>query len=124
VIRAVLVTHGRLGEELLRIAQSLVGALEGIDAVSNEGLSLDDLLARIEEKLVVHEGEVCLFTDLFGGSCRFASEAVRRRRGRCEVFSGLNLPMLLDFVHNRERLPFDELTLRLVEKGREGIRRL
>jgi hypothetical protein len=30
--------------------------------------------------------------------------------------------MLLDFLHNRDRLPIDELCARLVQKGKDGIR--
>ena len=46
-------------------------------------------------------------------SCRACSDRV--------VITGVNLPMLLDFVFSRD-LPFDELVTRLVDRAREGIR--
>jgi mannose/fructose-specific phosphotransferase system component IIA len=37
------------------------------------------------------------------------------------VVTGVNLPMLLEFVFHRD-MPFDELLPRLEAKAREGIR--
>jgi mannose/fructose-specific phosphotransferase system component IIA len=38
------------------------------------------------------------------------------------VLSGLNLPTLLDYLHNRDTLAVEELADRLLQKGRESIR--
>ncbi|MBK8230574.1 MAG: hypothetical protein IT349_01105 [Candidatus Eisenbacteria bacterium] len=121
MIRGVLVTHGALGAEFKRTAESIVGPLDGLLALSNSDCSAESLERRVEEFLADGDGPVFLFVDLFGGSCSFACDAVRRRRPETYFVSGLNLPMLLDFVHNRDRLPAGELAPRLMQKGRDGI---
>lgn len=119
--RAILVTHGALGAELKKTAEAIVGSTEGLFVISNSDCSLEGLGAQIEQLLAGDDGPVFLFVDLFGGSCSFACDALRRRRGQTFLLSGVNLPMLLDFLHNRDRVPAADLAVRLVTKGREGI---
>ena len=38
------------------------------------------------------------------------------------MMTGLNVPMLLDYLHNRESYPLAELAERLQRKGQDGIR--
>ena len=38
------------------------------------------------------------------------------------IVTGVNLPLLLDYLHNRDRFPVGELAERLQLKGRDSIR--
>ena len=60
------------------------------------------------------------FVDLRSGSCGMAALSTCRDRARREVISGVNLPMLLDFVFHRD-MPLEELTARVIERGRTAI---
>ncbi len=121
MVRAILVTHGALGAELKKTAESIVGPTEGIVVVSNSECSLDGLGQQVERLLESEDGPVFFLVDLMGGSCSFACDAIRKRRAATHLVTGVNLPMLLDFLHNRDRVSHEELAARLVTKGRDGI---
>ena len=63
-----------------------------------------------------------VLTDLWGGSCHICGASAARGRGEVVVVSGLNLPILLDYLHNRDALGANELAERLLRKGQESIR--
>jgi mannose PTS system EIIA component len=121
-VLAVLVTHGALGDELLRTAEAILGPQERVEVVSNQGASLDGLSAELRSRIAEHpEMPVFLFVDLLGGSCGHACQEILRIHAETLVFSGVNLPMLLEFLHYRGRVPVRELRDRLLAKGRDGI---
>jgi len=122
VVKAILVTHGSLGAELLRTAETILGPQEGVACISNSGASLETLSDRIGSLLQSPQEPVLLFIDLWGGSCAHACQQIRREHPRAVVFTGVNLPMLLEFFYNRDRVEFDQLCRRLLEKGKDGIR--
>lgn len=121
-ILGILVTHGGLGRELVRTAETILGPQEHVECVSNTGASLEGLsewVRRLVEDRVA--GRVYLFVDLAGGSCGHVCQEVRRLRPDTAVFTGVNLPMLLEFFHYRGRVDDAELRRRLMAKGRDGI---
>ncbi len=121
-VLAVLVTHGALGDELLRTAEAILGPQERVLVVSNQGASLEGLSETLRERIAEHpEMPVFLFVDLRGGSCGHACQEILRMHSQTLVFSGVNLPMLLEFLHYRGKVPVGELRDRLLAKGRDGI---
>ena len=120
-IRATLVTHGALGAELLKTAEAILGPQEGCAFVSNAGRSLEALMAELSDRLDDGEPQV-LFVDLLGGSCGHVCALIQRRYPKVLLAAGINLPMLLEFLHHRGRVPLGELKARLLERGRDGIR--
>jgi PTS system mannose-specific IIA component len=122
VVKGLLVTHGDLGQALLRVVEGFLGPQKEIAVISNVGLGASDLSARVEREVALVEGdELFIFTDLDGGSCGNACSALVRGRARCYGVSGLNLPMLVEFCHYRDRLAGDRLLERVTRKAREGI---
>lgn len=120
--RAVVVAHGDMASGLIDAVRRISGAPEeALTAVSNEGRSPEALRAAILD--VLDEKPTVVFTDLGAGSCTLAARLSCAERGRVAVLTGVNLPMLLDFVFHRD-LPLDELADRLVENGRSGVRLL
>lgn len=120
---ALLVTHGVLGQELVRSVESILGAQGDVITVSNSGLSADGLDDAIQSGVntIPSARPIVLFSDLAAGSCGIAT-----RRAACEDrvvhrASGINLPMLLEFFHYRDMLPLDELLPRMEAKGKAGI---
>ena len=123
--RALLVTHGNLGAELLSTAELIVGRQSGASVLSNKELSSESLSEAIESELSTYGGdETVVFVDVAGGSCLCACKVAEGVVKKVKVISGVNLPMVLEFFHYRDRLPFDELVERVAQRGRAGIQTL
>lgn len=117
--RGVVVAHGSLADGLVGAVRQIAGVTSGaLCGVHNRGRRRREVRARIVAELTGPRN--LIFTDLRGGSCHLAALIVTREHPGVPVITGVNLPMLLDFVFHR-RLGFDELVPRLAEKGRAAI---
>jgi PTS system mannose-specific IIA component len=122
MIGLVLVAHAGVAGELLAAAEMIVGKLEQAEAV---GIAPDAsavvVMAAIKEAVVRVSGEgAIIMTDMFGDTPSNMSISFLEE-GRVEVLTGVNLPMLIRFTQDRNRLGVGELALKLKESGREGI---
>ena len=121
-VPALIVTHADLAQALVRAAERVVGSIEDVTLLSNEGLSRGDLEDGIEARVKDWKEGGLLLTDFWGGSCHTSGTAAARRHGEIVIVTGVNLPLLLDYLHNRDRLPTIALAERLQQKGRDSIR--
>jgi mannose/fructose-specific phosphotransferase system component IIA len=109
-----------MAQGLVDATRKISGAGEGVLLpVSNEGKSPQALREELDA-LLAH-GPAIVFTDLPSGSCALAAQMCCRLRPDQAVISGVNLPILLDFVFNRH-LPVAELVPRLLSKGAGSVR--
>jgi mannose/fructose-specific phosphotransferase system component IIA len=121
--RGLVVTHGALGEALVDAVRAIAGAqADSLIPLSNRGCGPDELRERILAAIGPSDPFV-VFTDLGAGSCTLAARLSCRDRQRVLVLTGVNLPMLLDFVFHRG-LPLGELAERLPAKARESVQPL
>jgi mannose/fructose-specific phosphotransferase system component IIA len=119
-VLGVVVGHASLAQGLVASVLAISGVeAEVLKPVTNEGCNPDSLQARVNEALP-GEGPAIVFTDLGSGSCAFAARRIALGRPETGLVTGVNLPVLLDFVFHRE-MPLAELVERLVEKGRAGV---
>ena len=102
MIGIVVVTHGRLAEELVNAARTIVSEVPAIAAVSiGWADDMNDSRAAIERALAEVGGDAALIlTDMFGGtptniSLPFLSP-------RVEIVTGVNLPMLIKLIGLRD----------------------
>ena len=107
MIGLVLITHGRLAEELRLAMEHVVGAQRNVATVcigpedDMEGRRAE-ILSRINE---VDTGDgVVLLTDMFGGTPSNLAISQMVRKG-VEVLSGVNLPMLVKLAKVRGSQP-------------------
>lgn len=121
-VPALLVMHADLASALLRAAEKVYGPIEGVRVLSNEGLSRAALEYAIEEAVGDWKDGGLLLTDFWGGSCHTSGIAVARGKGEIVLITGINLPLLLDYLHNRSAYGVTELADRLRQKGQESIR--
>jgi mannose/fructose-specific phosphotransferase system component IIA len=125
MIRALVITHGNIGAELVRVTGLILGPVEGLSALSNSGKSLADLRAAITAWLAEGTADgatgAVILVDDYGGSCATAAQLACGQVPDRAIISGVNLAMLLGFLTWRENDEFAELIGRLVRKGREAI---
>jgi PTS system mannose-specific IIA component len=123
MIGLVLVTHGRLAEELRSAMEHVVGAQRHVATVC---IGPDDdiearrreIHSRIEE---VDTGDgVVLLTDMFGGTPSNLAISQMDRKG-VEVISGVNLPMLVKLAKVRSSQPLASTVACAQEAGRKYI---
>jgi PTS system mannose-specific IIA component len=126
VTPVLLVTHGRLAQELLAAAETIAGARPDIRALAlewNEGI--DAARSRIAAAIAdLDRGAgVLVLTDMYGSTPSNAAIALAVP-GRVEVVTGVNLPMVVRMSCSSV-LPATLLeTARwLEEKGRRSITR-
>jgi len=125
MVSGVIVTHGGLAEALRSAAGSIAGDTRQIEIVSNDGLSAETLLRDVRAALArVGDGGCVIFTDLGGGSCATASLSVLRESPHVRLVTGVNLPMLVDFLLRRNDLDLDALVARLLQRGHASIQEL
>lgn len=117
-VRGVVVAHADLAAALVRAVERIAGVEGRLQPLSNEGLGPEALRRRLAS--AVGEGPAIVFADLASGSCALAGRMAASGEGRCAVVTGVNLPMLLDFVFHAD-MDLDALLARLVHKGRTAI---
>ena len=118
-VQGIVLAHGAMAEGLVDAVRRISGLADGVLVpVSNTGKSPDALQEEISGLL--EPGPTLIFTDLPSGSCAVTAHICCREDGEEAVISGVNLPILLDFVFNRD-LPLEELVPRLIGKGRGSI---
>jgi mannose/fructose-specific phosphotransferase system component IIA len=118
-VRGLIIAHASLANGLAEAVRQISGVgEEALQTITNEGRGPDGLLRAIRD--AAGETEVVIFTDLPSGSCAHAARKVALNRPGTAIISGVNLPLLLDFVFHRD-LPLPALVDRLVDKGRCGI---
>jgi len=97
VIGLVLVTHGRLAQELRAALEHVVGPQEAVEGIS---IQPDDDIEQRRADIVaavarVNSGDgVVILTDMFGGTPSNLAISVMSE-GDVEVIAGVNLPMLV-----------------------------
>ncbi len=119
----IIVTHGELAEELCHTTQLIVGKLEGCYAISGSDFCDEEVIERIKEIIDSEKNSrAIVFVDYFGGSCCINTvRAVRGLEG-VKVISGVNLPILLDFITKRDSFELKEMVDHLIERGKESVR--
>ena len=117
------VTHGRLAEVLVQATTTIVGEVEGLEAIS---IGWDDDVTvarkRIEDavqRLGADDGVVIL-TDMFGGTPTNIALSLLEV-SRVEVVTGVNLPMLIKFTNLRERPDPSVVAAGIADEGRRAI---
>ncbi len=123
MIGIVLVTNGRLAEELLIALQHVVGKQSNIESISIG--SEDDLEARRADILEAvsrtdTDNGVIILTDMFGGTPSNLAISCMET-GHIEIISGVNLPMLIKLASTRSDASLADAVEQAQEAGRKYI---
>jgi PTS system mannose-specific IIA component len=124
MIGMVLVTHGRLAEELRLAMEHVVGPQQAVATVC---IGPDDALevtrAEIGRSIAaVDQGDgVVVLTDMFGGTPSNLAMQMATGDRPVEVLAGVNLPLLVKLAKLRGTEPLAEAVDHAVAAGRKYI---
>lgn len=124
MIGMVLVTHGRLAEELRHAMEHVVGPQKAVATVcigAEDDLDCTraDIRRSIEE---VDQGDgVVVMTDMFGGTPSNLAMQMTGDGKLVEVLAGVNLPLLVKFARVRGSEPLAEAVDHAKAAGRKYI---
>ncbi len=125
MINLVIVSHGDLGEALIRAAEMIAGPTEGLYAVSLlAGESPESFGDKLEAALEPLQGQDTLvLIDLFGGT-PYNVAARQILKPNVECVTGVNLPMLLELIMSRDGASLKELAADITQAGQESVKNL
>lgn len=124
-IGGVIVSHGQVANELLSAAETVVGELDNIAAVSiGWHDDVETAKAEIERavKQVSHGNGVLILTDMFGGTPTNIS-AMFIKENEVELITGVNLPMVLKLASFNGDTSLSEGAKLVEEQGKQSIHR-
>ncbi|MFA7431997.1 MAG: PTS sugar transporter subunit IIA [Rhodospirillaceae bacterium] len=123
MIGMVLVTHGRLADELIAALEHVVGPQKATlavcigpdDDMEQRRADILDSAARVDDG-----AGVVLLTDMFGGTPSNLAISIMGK-AKVEVIAGVNLPMLIKLASVRNDLPLNDAVAAAQEAGRKYI---
>ena len=122
MIKSVIITHGKLGREMVQVAEKILEQKLDIETIAfdwqGDGSAM---IAQLETFIARNQGhKVVIFTDMFGGSP--SNISTRFINANVEVISGINLPGLLKFFccgeHNGS---FRQVVKKVEQEAKNGI---
>jgi PTS system mannose-specific IIA component len=123
MIGIVIVTHSALADEFLMATQQIVGTVEGIEPISIDPSDpIEEVEKRIKKGIKKVDGGkgVLILTDMFGGTPSNISLSFQEK-GKVEIVTGVNLPMLIKLSTLREEQTLDELASFIKSYGQKNI---
>jgi PTS system mannose-specific IIA component len=123
MIGLVLVTHGRLAEEMLAALEHVVGSQSNVATIC---IGPDDDMEQRRADIVeavsrVEQGQgVIVLTDMFGGTPSNLAISIMDRAS-IEVIAGVNLPMLIKLASVRATEPLADAVTSAQLAGRKYI---
>ena len=123
MIGGIIVSHGKLAEELLNALNIILGEVVNIDAISIGWYDdVEESKKKISQSLnaVNKKNGVLIFTDMFGGTPSNLSFSFIKDN-RIEIITGVNLPMLIKFASLQRSNNLKDVAKKVVEQGRKNI---
>lgn len=126
MIGVLVVTHGNLGQATIEAVELIAGEQENVKAI---GLMHGDGVEELEEKIRkalndLEQGDGILsFVDFYGGTpANCTMQCMNEIKFPC--VAGLNMPMLLEALTNRDDCTVEDLEARCIEVGKDSFIRL
>ena len=123
MIGGIIVSHGKLAEELLNALTIILGETVNIEAISIGWYDdVEESKKKINESLkrVNQKNGVVIFTDMFGGTPSNLSFSFLKDN-QVEIITGVNLPMLIKFASLQRSNNLTEVARKVVEQGQKNI---
>lgn len=118
------VTHGRLADELVKAARMIIG--EDFDRIEAISIGWNDEVGKARKAILqgiesVDSGSgVLILTDMFGGTPTNLSLSFLET-DKVEIITGVNLPMLIKFVSLQRSNNLKDVAKKVLEQGKKNI---
>lgn len=126
-VAVIVCTHGKAGRELINSVEMIMGEQKNvrvIDFLPGEGLEeLNQKYNKAIEQLNTADG-LLIFADLVGGSPFNVAAQIALEADNIEVITGVNIPMLIEVLMQKDTQELTELTRIAEVTGKEGIKSL
>ena len=123
-VSVLLITHGGIGSNLIKVAQDTFGQLPlNVTQLSFQKQPHPEFLVAKASYLVelIDTGDgVLVLTDMFGSTPSNISQALQHRGYSVKVVAGVNVPMLFRIM-NYPYLNLNALAKKAISGGKEGI---
>lgn len=123
MIGGIIISHGKLAEELLNALTIILGEVVNMEAISIGWYDdVEESKKKVNQSLkrVNQKNGVVLFTDMFGGTPSNLSFSFLKDN-QVEIITGVNLPMLIKFVSLQRSNNIKEVAKKVVEQGKKNI---
>ena len=123
MIGGIIVSHGKLAEELLNALTIILGEVVNIEAISIGWYDdVEESKKKINQSLkrVNQKNGIVIFTDMFGGTPSNLSFSFLKD-DQVEIITGVNLPMLIKFVSLQRSSNLKDVAKKVVEQGKKNI---
>ncbi len=115
-------THGSLACSIKEVAEQLIKPTTKLRCYSNSVQVLEEIEEEIARQIETEKPEkVAIFVDLVGGSCWISANRIKHGNENIAVIGGVNVPMLVSYFINYERLQWQDLIDKITEDARKGI---
>jgi PTS system mannose-specific IIA component len=124
-VGGVIVSHGQVATELVAAAETVVGDIGHIVAVSigwhDDVEAAKDEIERAIRNVSQGQGVIVL-TDMFGGTPTNIS-AMFLKENEVEIVTGVNLPMVIKLASHSKEIPLSDLAREIEDQGKQSIYR-
>ncbi|HAV93092.1 TPA: hypothetical protein DCW38_07940 [candidate division WOR-3 bacterium] len=125
MIYGIFAGHSNFASNAVESAEKIIGTQDNYSIISNKDLSSEEIFGLLEEIINKNAKDThfFIFIDFYGSSISLPSVRIKQMHdSRVNLLFGYNMPMILDFfIHRTNKSPF-ELSGKLIEVGRMGIR--
>lgn len=130
VIGVLVLTHGEMADGLVSAVNLIGGEFEKFEAIGLYADSdIENYKLQVQQKVTdLDDGSgVLVFCDLFGATPYNTTAKIYgdlKDKIKYRSITGVNLPMILEGLFNRESLNLEELTDYILDVGKDGIKEL
>lgn len=119
-----IITHGEMGKYIVNTSRMIIGKQEDIKIYSlMPDVSVDELKVIIAKEIykdLEEEKNILILLDVIGGS-PFNMIIPFLKEENIECVAGINLPMLLEVLINRDKKDIKKLAELAHKEGRDGV---
>ncbi|MDP8205887.1 MAG: hypothetical protein P9L92_04415 [Candidatus Electryonea clarkiae] len=117
IIGGLIVTHGELGEILVKEASRIAGESEKFTSLRTTEFSADEISEKV--RAIITDEPWIVFTDCPGTAPTLRSQ-IALSAGQA-VITGVNLAMIISFLLHREINSVEEMAERMIRDGKRSM---